>query len=353
MIGGRIGVAVVGTGFWAREMHLPAFAKLPDVEVIGVAAANPRNARAVADVFGIERATGDYRQLLDDPRVDVVDVLTPNDLHAEVSIAAVEAGRHVICIKPLARTLDEGRTMVDAASRAGVRLFYAENVPFIPAVERAIAITAAGGIGPVIRVKACEGIDEPHAAWFHERERSGGGAIIDMAVHSIAFCNAFAGAPLRAVYAETGTFARDRGRDAVEDTAVLTLRYDNDVIGQCEDSWTLAGAMDSRFEVFGLDGRILIDNLHRQPLQVVSRDGYELGGRATGPGWSYPSAIDGDIGDGHLAMLRHFVDCLRSGAPARSDALVGLEILAAVAAANRSAMSGRREPVAPFTREEP
>jgi predicted dehydrogenase len=349
MIAGRIGVAVVGAGFWAREMHLPAFAKMPDVEVIGVAAEDVRNARGVADAFGIERATSDYRELLDDPRVDIVDVLTPNDLHAEVSIAAAEAGRNVICIKPLARALDEGRAMVDAATRAGVRLFYGENVPFIPAVERALAITLAGGIGPVIRVKACEGIEAPHAAWFRDRGRSGGGAIIDMAVHSIAFCNAFARAPLRGVYAETGAFASDREADPVEDTAVLTLRYDNDVIGQCEDSWTLAGAMDSRFEVFGLDGRILIDNLHRQPLQVVSRDGYTLGSHAAGPGWSYPAAMDGDIGDGHLAMLRHFIDSLRRGVPSRSDAAVGLAILAAVDAASRSAASGRREPVASLT----
>lgn len=352
MTRGRIGVALVGAGFWAREMHLPAFAKLPDVEVIGVASSDPRTARAIADQFGVERSTGDYRELLDDPRVEVVDVLTPNDLHAQVSIAAIEAGRNVICIKPLARTLDEGLAMVEAAGRAGVRLFYAENVPFIPAVERALAISAAGGIGPVIRVKACEGIEAPHATWFRDRARSGGGAIIDMAVHSMSFCAAFAGAPLRAVYAETGTFARERGADPVEDTAVLTLRYDNDVIGQCEDSWTLAGAMDSRFEVFGLDGRILIDNLHRQPLQVVSRAGYELAGRATRPGWSYPPAIDGDIGDGHLAMLRHFVDCLRSGAPSRSEGAVGLEILAAVDAANRSAASGCRELVRSSTGEE-
>jgi predicted dehydrogenase len=99
--------------------------------------------------------------------------------------------------------------------------------------------------------------------------------------------------------------------------------------------------MDSRFEVFGLEGRIQIDNLHRQPLQVV------------GPrGWSYPPAFDGDVADGHLAMLQHFVDCLRSGAPSRSEGEAGLAILAAVEAAVRSAVSGRREPVGAAMRAE-
>jgi predicted dehydrogenase len=335
---GRLGVAVVGAGFWAREMHLPALHRIPGVEVVGVAASTRQSAEAAARPYGIGLATDDYRELLASPDVDVVDVLTPNDLHAEVAIAAAEAGKHVICIKPLGRTLAEATAMVDAARRHGVRLLYAENVPFIPAVERALRIVEAGGIGEVIRVKACEGIEAPHADWFLDPARSGGGAIIDMAVHSLAFCAAFAGAPLASVYAETATFAAGR---AAEDTAVLTLRFANGVIGQCEDSWTLAGAMDSRFEVYGLEGRIQIDNLHRQPLQVVGRDG-----------WSFPPAFDGDVADGHLAMLTHFVDCLRTGAPSRSEGEAGLAILAAVEAAVRSAASGRREAVPTAVPEE-
>jgi predicted dehydrogenase len=338
-----LGIAVVGAGFWAQEMHLPAFARIADAHVIGVAAAHADRARAVADRFGVERSTGDYRELLDDPRVDVVDVVAPNDLHAEVALAAAEAGKHVVCIKPLARTLGEGRGVIDAAHAAGTRVFYAENVPFIPAVEQARRVVHAGGIGRVIRVKACEGIEAPHADWFHDAARSGGGAIIDMAVHSIAFCAEFAGAPLATVYAEVATYVHDRVTQPVEDTAVLTLRFANGVIGQCEDSWSLAGAMDSRFEVFGTEGRILVDNLHRQPLQVVSRTGYTLGGQAVGSGWSFPGAIPGHVADGHLAMLEHFLACVRSGEPSRSEGEAGLRILAAVEAATRSARSGRRE----------
>jgi predicted dehydrogenase len=338
-----LGIAVVGAGFWAQEMHLPAFARIADAQVVGVAAARAANARAAADRFGVERSTDDYRELLRDPRVDVVDVVTPNDLHAEVALAAAEAGKHVICIKPLARTLAEGRRVVAAARAAGTRVFYAENVPFIPAVEQARRVVDAGGIGRVIRVKACEGIEAPHAEWFHDAARSGGGAIIDMAVHSLAFCAAFAGAPLATVYAEVATFVHERVTQPVEDTAVLTLRFANGVIGQCEDSWSLAGAMDSRFEVFGTEGRILVDNLHRQPLQVVSRTGYALGGQPVGSGWSFPGAIPGDVADGHLAMLQHFLTCVRSGEPSRSEGEEGLRILAAVEAATRSARTGCRE----------
>jgi predicted dehydrogenase len=97
--------------------------------------------------------------------------------------------------------------------------------------------------------------------------------------------------------------------------------------------------MDSRFEVFGTRGRVLIDNLHRQPVQLVTAD--EHGGA-----WSYPLPIPGMIADGHLAMLSHFVDCLRTGKPSRFDGQRGWEVLAVVDAAVRSMASGSREPVA-------
>jgi predicted dehydrogenase len=229
--------------------------------------------------------------------------------------------------------------MVAAAERAGTRLLYAENVPFIPAVQEARRLVAAGTIGNVFRVKACEGIGAPHANWFFDPTRSGGGALLDMAVHSIEFCRFFADAPVTSVYADAGTFVW-ADRTPAEDTAVLTLRFDNGVLGQCEDSWSLSGAMDSRFEVFGTEGRILIDNLHRQPIQVVGP-----AARENVAGWTFPLPIPGLVADGHLAMLTHFVDCIRSGAPSLSDGQVGVDVLQVVHSAYRSVASGHRETV--------
>jgi predicted dehydrogenase len=162
--------------------------------------------------------------------------------------------------------------------------------------------------------------------------------MIDMAVHSIEFCRAFAGADFASIYAETGTFVWGEKLEA-EDTAVMTLRFANGVIGQCEDSWSLAGAMDSRFEVFGTAGRILIDNLHRQPIQVVSGAAQS----AVAPGWSFPSPLPGAISDGHVAMLSHFIEALRTGAQSQSEAIVGWNALAVIEAAAASVASGHRE----------
>jgi predicted dehydrogenase len=337
-VSGDIGVCVVGAGFWATQMHLPALRQIPGVRVMSVVAATGDSARSAAERFDIPRWGTDLAAAVAADGVDVVDVVAPPFVHAEAVIRAAEAGRHAICIKPLGRTVGEAEAMLAAARAAGTRLFYAENVPFIPALAETRRLVDIGHIGDVFRVKACEGIGQPHADWFFDPELSGGGAILDMAVHSIEFCRYLAGAEVASVYAEAGTFAWGH-RTSAEDTAVLTLRFANGVIGQCEDSWSLAGAMDSRFEVFGTAGRILIDNLHRQPLQVVSANGSPAGA----PGWSYPLPVPGLVADGHLAMLTHFVDCLRDGQPSRSEGTVGLDVLRVVEAATRSLQTGARQ----------
>ena len=338
MLNGKIGVCLVGPGFWAREIHLPTLTTMPSVEVVSVVGRNEAPARALAEQFGVERWSTDYREAVKADDVDVVDILSPNYLHAPIAVAAAQAGKHVICIKPLATSLADADAMIAAAKKAGTRLFYAENVPFIPAVQQAKKVVERGAIGEVFRVKACEGIGQPHSAWHYEKASVGGGAMIDMAVHSIEFCRAFAGANFASVYAEAGTFVW-RDKLEAEDTAVMTLRFANGVIGQCEDSWSLAGAMDSRFEVFGTEGRILIDNLHRQPIQVVSGPNQS----AVAPGWSFPSPLPGAVADGHTAMLAHFMEAVRTGSASRSEAVVGWNALAVIEAAAASVASGRRE----------
>jgi predicted dehydrogenase len=339
-----LGVSVIGAGFWADQMHLPALQQIPGVRVVSIVAATADSARALAGRYGVPRWSTDIQEAVSAPDVDVVDIVAPPFVHAEAVLAAAGAGKDSICIKPLGRDVAEAEAMLHAVRAAGTRLFYAENVPFIPAVQEARRLVDLGHIGEVFRVKACEGIGRPHSDWFFDPARSGGGVILDMAVHSIEFCRYLAGSPVATVYAEAGTFVW-ADRTPAEDTAVLTLRFANGVIGQCEDSWSLAGAMDSRFEVFGTQGRILIDNLHRQPVQVMSSTGSSAGAA----GWSYPLPVPGLVADGHLAMLSHFVDCVRTGRPSVSEGDVGRDVLRVVDAATRSLASGAREKVLPGT----
>src|SRR5258707_495916 len=121
MLKDRIGVVVVGGGFWAKAMHLPAFRTMPDVKVVAVVSRTEAAAAALAGAFGVKRWSTDYAAAISAPDVDVVDILTPNHLHAPMVVAAAEAGKHVICIKPLATTLADADPMLTAARQAGVR----------------------------------------------------------------------------------------------------------------------------------------------------------------------------------------------------------------------------------------
>jgi predicted dehydrogenase len=201
-----VGICVVGAGFWATNMHLPAFALIPATRVVSVVAASEASARRAAAQFDIERWSTDLATAIEAPDVDIVDIVAPPFMHAEAVRLAARAGKDAICIKPLGRSVAEAEEILAEVARAGTRLFYAENVPFIPAVREAKRLVDAGHIGDVFRVKASEGIGHPHSDWFFNPELSGGGAVLDMAVHSIEFCRFFAGGSVATVSAETGTF---------------------------------------------------------------------------------------------------------------------------------------------------
>jgi predicted dehydrogenase len=330
-----IRVGVVGSGFWAGMVHLPVLQRVADFEVIGVASASYAKAQAAATKFRLPHAYHDYFELLQDPSIDVVDICAPNYLHAEIALAALERGKDVICIKPLATSLDDAITMVEAAESAGRKLFYAENVPFIPALCRLKELTVSEVYGQIFRVKACQGIGRLHADWFSDPRRSGGGCIIDMAVHGFAFLQWFAGEHEAVrVTTEAGTFVHSC---LVEDTSATLVRFADGMIGQTEDSWSLTGGFDSRFEVFGTKGHALVDLLYSYPIRSV------LGGSAEGAASTitYNPIDDHFVKDGHLAMFQHFRDCLLRNQSGRSSGEEGLRTMRLVDAAYRSVREKR------------
>ncbi|RKP48927.1 gfo/Idh/MocA family oxidoreductase [Cohnella endophytica] len=330
-----IGVGVVGTGFWSKMTHLPAFASIDGFELKAVASGNIANAYAVAEQYGIPAVHQSYMELIRNPNVGVVDICTPNHLHADIAISAFAEGKDVICIKPLATTVEDAYRMVNEADKRGCKLYYAENVPFIPALDKLKGLIDSGLYGSLFRFKACEGIGSLHASWFSDPERAGGGSIIDMAVHGLSFLQWMAGGK-RAVkiHAEAGTFVHPQ---KAEDTSVIVIRYEDGSIGQTEDSWSLAGGYDSRFEVFGTKGHALVDLLYSHPIRSVIGSSVEGGATAS----QLHSVDDHFVKDGHLNMMTHFRDCLLNDAVScRSTGAHGYEIMQWVDAAYRSVESG-------------
>ena len=145
-------IGLIGTGF-VSDLHAAAALMVPEVEVIAVASPTPGKARHFAAERKIPNAFEDYRELLKLKDINLVTLALPNHLHAEACLAAAASGKHILCEKPLCRTLEEADQMIDACKKAGVLLMYAEELCFAPKYVRAKKLVEEGALGRVYLVK--------------------------------------------------------------------------------------------------------------------------------------------------------------------------------------------------------
>jgi myo-inositol 2-dehydrogenase/D-chiro-inositol 1-dehydrogenase len=227
MTSDHVGIGIVGSGFIAGA-HAEAFARLPRATVRAVASRSAGRAAEFAGRWGVPAWLTDFRELADRPDVDVVCIAAPNALHRDIAVAAAQAGKHVICEKPLARTLREADEMISACAAAGVLLMYAEEICFAPKYVRAKELADEGALGEVYLVRQTEQHFGPHSDWFWDPEQAGGGVLMDMGCHGIEFARWVLGKPAaRTVAAEVGIV---RGEAVPQETGpdgrtVLELIY--------------------------------------------------------------------------------------------------------------------------------
>ena len=200
-------VGLIGAGF-VTDLHEFSFRHyVPDAEIVAVASPTPGKAARFAKERGIPHAFDNYRDLLALKEIDVITVAIPNDLHAQVTVDAARAGKHVICEKPLCNTLEEADHMIDECRKQGVLLLYAEELLFAPKYVRAKTLIDEGALGKVFLAKQMEEHSGPHMPWFWDVNRSGGGVLLDMGCHSIEFARWVFGKPaVKSVYAQMGTY---------------------------------------------------------------------------------------------------------------------------------------------------
>src|ERR1700730_10438344 len=217
----RIGVGMLGYAFMGRA-HSHAFKTLshmvyppPAVPVLAaIAGRNAEAVRAAAARFGYARAYTDWRELVTDPDVQLLDNGGPNDAHAEPSIAAARAGKHVLCEKPLGRTATEARAMLAAVREAGVKHMVGFNYRFVPAVRYAYELVHSGALGTIRHFRARYLQDwladpsSPHT-WRLTRSSAGSGALGDLGAHVIDLARFLVGEPA-SVSAVLKTFTTER-----------------------------------------------------------------------------------------------------------------------------------------------
>jgi myo-inositol 2-dehydrogenase/D-chiro-inositol 1-dehydrogenase len=339
----KVKIGIIGSRFQA-DCIATSVRMMPDeAEVVAVASPSPGHAEAFARRHGIPDFYLDYRDLLCDPAIEMVSITAPNDLHAQITVDAARAGKHVVCEKPLCVTLEEADKMIDVCARCGVLLLYAEELFFAPKYVKAKQMADEGAFGRVHLVKQGEKHSGPHADWFWDVERSGGGALMDLGCHGIAFCWWFLGKPaVKSVYAQLSTQVhaeRTRG----DDEAVTIIEFDGGAIGVVENSWNRPGGMDDSIEVFGDKGQTYADLLMGNALPTYSETGfgYAVEKASTTKGWTWP-VFEEHWNYGFPQEMRHFARCVRGKETPISDGETGRVVQEVLYAAYASAGLDRK-----------
>jgi predicted dehydrogenase len=342
-------VVLIGAGFIA-EIHAEAYHRfVPDAEVVGVYSRSEAHARAFALKHGIPEWFTNLEQTLDHP-ADVADICVPNNLHARVTIAAADAGKHVIIEKPLCLTLEEADAMIAACRTHGRKLMYAEELCFAPKYERVRELAHEGAIGSIHYLRQCEKHSGPHSDWFYDLDQSGGGALMDMGCHGFAWFRWILGPQHRplSIYAQMQTGLLHSGRTRCEESSLAIVEFEGNVVGIVENSWAKLGGMEDRVEVIGTGGLVQADLFMGSSALTYSQQGYGYAMEKAGStqGWTFTN-VEESFNQGYPQELRHFIDCVRNDTQPLTTAEDGRAVLEMLNAAYHSAATGRKVPL-PF-----
>jgi len=311
-----------------------------------VCALTDEEAEAFARKWGIPKSTSDMAAAVNDPDTDVVIVGVPNNLHKKACLLAAEAGKSVLCTKPLGRTAGEALEILEAVEKAGIFAGYLEDLVYTPKTLKSIASVKNGSIGRVLWVRSRETHPGPHSAWFWDKNIAGGGAIVDMGCHCIEIIRNFIGKEVKPVEVMCTADTLVHPIEA-EDSGIGLIRFENRSIGQFEVSWTFRGGMDLRDEVAGTEGTIWLDHFLRTGFEMftaVGQGGYVAEKAEGDKGWLFP------VGDevkelGYVDMFKNMFDAVDQGRSPMETFLDGYVVNAIIDACYKSAASKRWEPV--------
>jgi predicted dehydrogenase len=264
---------LIGCGDIAQKRVAPALRDAPDSTLLAVARARFELAADFARDFGASKTYPDWRELVADPDIDAVYVATPVDLHAEQSAAAAEAGKHVLCEKPMALSVADCDRMIAACRANGVKLGIAYYRRFYPVIERVRALIRQGEIGQVVlaQMNAFSHFNpKPHEPryWLLEKERAGGGPMMDFGCHRIeVFVNLFSPVEVEAAFVDQIFYQRP-----VEDTSGVFFRLDGGARGVLLVTHATPVPADT-VDIWGSEGSLHIGNLNDGDLKVKTARG--------------------------------------------------------------------------------
>lgn len=339
----KVKVAILGGGF-ITDIHMESYHRfVPDAIVTAVYTRKAEKAKAFADKYHIPEWYDDVDTLLKKADCDVIDICLPNYLHAEATLKAAAAGKHIIIEKPLSVTLEEADKMIAACKKAGVKLMYAEELCFAPKYERVRHMVKEGAIGEIYMLKQAEKHSGPHSDWFYDVDLAGGGVLMDMGCHGIGWFRwMLNNSKAVSVYATMNTVLH-KARTKGEDNSVVIIEFENGIIGVVENSWAKHGGMDDRSEVHGTGGVVYADLFMGNSAVSYSKHGYgyAMEKADTTVGWSF-TVFEEAFNQGYPHELQHFIDCVKNNKQPVVTGEDGRAVLEIIYAAYASAGSGKK-----------
>jgi myo-inositol 2-dehydrogenase/D-chiro-inositol 1-dehydrogenase len=336
-------IALLGAGF-ITDIHMESYHRfIPEADVVAVYARKPEKAKAFAGKYNIPKWYSEISEIITNSGCDVVDICLPNYLHAEATLMAAAAGKHVIVEKPLAVTLEEADSMIAACKKAGVHLMYAEELCFAPKYERVRQMVNEGAIGKVYMLKQSEKHSGPHTDWFYDIKFAGGGVIMDMGCHAIGWFRwMLNNVKATSVYASISTVLHNE-RTKGEDNSIIIIEFENGVTALAEDSWAKHGGMDDRCEVHGTGGVMYADLFMGNAAITYSKNGYgyAMEKADTTTGWSF-TVFEEAFNQGYPHELKHFIECIQQNKKPLVTGEDGRAVLEIIYAAYASAGEGKK-----------
>jgi len=346
----KVRIGVIGTGS-ISEMHLKSYKGNPHADLVAICDVNEERARQVADKYGATKVYTDYRQLVADAEIDAVSVCTWNNTHAPISIAALQAGKHVLVEKPLCHTMEEAYEVEKAVRESGKLLQVGYVRRFDPNVKMIREFVDQGEFGELYYAKAStlRRLGNP-GGWFADVERSGGGPLIDIGVHVIDLCWYLMGKP-KATAVSANTYQKlgnrgnikhlsfykaadyDASRNTVEDLASALIRFENGASIMVDVSYSLHAKKDEGLvRVYGDKGSFEIDP---EVIMVTEKNDTILNIQ---PQTDSPYGFSGD--PAFQNEVDHFIDCISNGAKPISPVEDGVEIMKILCGIYESAAKG-------------
>ncbi len=352
----KIGISVLGYGRMG-SLHSFAYKVLPvfdsvALRLVSVFGRTEGNVKRFAERYGFETYCTDWKKIIEDDKVDVVDICTPPSGHPEPAVYALERGKNVICEKPLAARLEGARRMMEVANKSSAKSMVMFNLRFMPAIERAKKLINEGLLGQVYRFvglhpRMSHVYPKRYFSWKDILRSSGGGPLLDLGVH-IADLARFLVGEVKEVSAITETYIKERPvretgetrKVEIEDSGLAILKFECGALGILESTKVGTGHVDSlRVEVNGEGGAISWNLERPSSLFTLSLGERDVGWKEVKIRNPYPYASE--IWQGHVIGISRFLKCLEEDKEPQPSFRDGLRAQEIIDAAYRSSKERR------------